>query len=185
MVFPSGNDSAEVVEPGNCAFHDPTMRVPSQLPMVLKGMSAATSAVRTDQVHTACEQVFAQPVRVSCLVVNQSLQFRFANQLPAEQSFDQNNFVSVSCFDVQTERNSVSIDQKHDLGPLPATGRTNAIAPFLADENRPITHALRPVDFTERVHLPEQTSPRFFEQTRFGPLFESKVACGFRWEAVW
>lgn len=137
MIFPSCDDSTKVVEPTDGSFDDPTMGIASELATILKRMPVSAFAVRTNQINTAREQLVAKPVRVGGFVIDQPLQFRFADELPAKQTFDQNDFISVGRLDVQTERNSVAVNQKHDLGSFSATGRTNAIAPFFADENVP------------------------------------------------
>src|ERR1022692_21312 len=86
LVFPSRDESAEVVHPGEEAFHFPTSAVAPQLPSVL-GLSFAVAAVGRDHLDSVLlGHLLIQGGRVVGLVTDQSF-----GQL-IEEASGQNSF---------------------------------------------------------------------------------------------
>jgi hypothetical protein len=54
IVFPPNHESAEVIEPGEEAFHFPSAFVSAQFSTVLSSGSFSTSTMGTNQLYTLC-----------------------------------------------------------------------------------------------------------------------------------
>src|SRR5450755_4538244 len=130
VIFPSGDESAEVVHPGEQPLHFPTFLVASQRASVLR--LAAPAAVRRDQLDAVLFFEFLiEPIRVVGFVPNES-----GGELIQEAS-SQNFFHKLalgwrSALHRYGERKTVSSGDSDDLSALAAAGGTDAKPPFFA-----------------------------------------------------
>ena len=130
VVFPSGDESAEVVHPGEEPFHFPSPAIASQFASILSFLSAA-SPVGGDHFDVVLGgELLIERVRVVGLVADQP-------RGQVEETFDQNSFHKLafgrrSAFDRYGERKTVARGDSNDLGALAALGWADGEAPFLA-----------------------------------------------------
>src|SRR5277367_3542095 len=131
VVFPSGNESAEVVHPGEEPFHFPASSVAAKLSSVLC-LLFAVAAVGGDHLDAVFfSHLLVESGRVVGLVADQSF-----GQL-IEEASGQNSFHKLalgmrSAFDRYGERKTVARGESDDLGTLAAPRGANGEAPFLA-----------------------------------------------------
>jgi len=130
VVFPSGDQAAVVVHPGEEPLDFPASAVSSKRAFVLRYL-LAVGAMGSNHLHSAGAHLLIQFIGIVGLVSDQS-----GGQL-VEEAFDQNSFHKPafgrrSVFDRYGERKTVTRGDSDDLGALAAPGWTNGKAPFLA-----------------------------------------------------
>src|SRR5450755_1326097 len=117
VVFPSGDESAEVVHPGEEPFHLPTSLVAPQLASVLRLSTPA--AIRRDQLDAVfLFKFFIEPIRVVRFVPNES-GGQLVEEASSQDFFDQLAFVRRSTLHRYGERKTVTSGDSVDLRPLP------------------------------------------------------------------
>lgn len=136
VPFIPSDDSAEVLEPANGSFNLPTSAVAAELSSVLRRRTTPSSSVRTNQFDAALFQAVPQGLTVRRFVIDESTWPAVAHSM-IQEWLDQFHFVGTGAGNLSTERQSITIDEDHDLSPLAAFGLTNAFSPFFADENVP------------------------------------------------
>ena len=139
VVFPSGDESAEVVHPREEPLHLPSSFVASQWTSVLR--LAAPTAIRRNQFDAVrFLEFFIEPIRVVGFVADES-----GGQLVKETS-GKNLFHKLalgwrSALHRYGERKTVSSGDSDDLRALAATRGADGEAPFLALANVASTNA--------------------------------------------
>lgn len=131
VVFPSGNEAAEIVHPGKQPFHFPAFAIAAQLSSVLCFASAATP-VRRDQL----DAVFAlklrvERVRIVGLVADEPGR-EFVEETSGKNLFHKPTLGRRSALDRYGERKTVISGDSDDLGALAATRGADGEAPFFA-----------------------------------------------------
>jgi hypothetical protein len=131
VVFPSGDESTEVMHPGEQSFHFPSPAVAPQLASILS-LLAATTAVRRDHFDAVLGgELLVERVRVVGFVADEP-----GGEL-VEEAAGKNVFHKLalgrrSAFDRYGERKAVISGDSDDLDALAATGGANGKAHFLA-----------------------------------------------------
>ena len=130
VVFPSSDESAKVVHPGEKPLHFPSSLVAAQLASILR--LAAPAAVGRDQLDAVLFFEFViEPIRVVGLVPNES-GGQLVEEASSQDFFDQLAFVRRSTLHKYGERKTVSSGDSDDLRPLAPARGTDAKAPFFA-----------------------------------------------------
>ena len=130
VVFPSGDESAKVVHPGEEPLHLPSSLVASQWASVLR--LAAPTAIRRNQFDAVLFfEFFIEPIRVVGLVPNEA-GGQLVEEASSQDFFDQLAFVRRSTLYRYGERKTVSSGDSDDLRPLAPARGTDAKAPFFA-----------------------------------------------------
>jgi hypothetical protein len=131
VVFPSCNESSEVVHPGKEPLHFPSFAIAAQLSAIL-GSVFSSASVRRDQLDAVLGgEFFIKRVRVVGFVADES-----GREL-VEEASGKNIFHKLalgwrSAFDRYGERKTVISGDSDDLGAFAAACRANGEAPFLA-----------------------------------------------------
>ena len=130
VVFPSGDESAEVVHPGKQPFHFPTFFVAPQLSSILG--FAAPPAIGRDQLDAVVLfELFVEPIRVVGFVPNES-GGQFVEEASGQNFFHKLALGWRSALHRYGERKTVSSGDSDDLRPLAPAGGADSEAPFLA-----------------------------------------------------
>ena len=130
VVFPSGNEAAEVVHPGKETLHLPSSLVASQRTSILR--LAAATAIGRDQLDAILFfEFFIEPIGVVGFVADES-----GGEL-IEKASGKNLFHKLalgwrSALHRYGERKTVASGDSDDLGALAAAGGADGEAPFLA-----------------------------------------------------
>lgn len=131
VVFPSGDESAEVVHPCEEAFYLPAPAIAAQFAAVL-GIAFAPPPVRCNQLDAVFGfERFIEPVRVVCLVPDKP-RGKFVEQASGKNLFHKLALGRRSALDRYGERKTVISGDSDDLGALAATRGTDGEAPFFA-----------------------------------------------------
>ena len=130
VVFPSGDEAAEVVHPGEESLHLPPSSVAAQLASVL-GFASAPPVGRDQLDSILLGQFRVERIRVVGFVADQP-----GGEL-VEETAGQNLLHKLalgwrSALDRYGERKTVTSGDSDDLGALTATGGADGEAPFLA-----------------------------------------------------
>ncbi len=131
MVFPSGDEAAEVMYPGKEPFDLPASAIAAQLAAIL-GTVSSPSPVGSDHFNVVFGGgFFIEPVRVVDFVAGEP-----CGEL-VEEAGGQNVFHKLalgwrSAVDRYGERKTVARGEGDDLSALAAAGGTDGKAPFLA-----------------------------------------------------
>lgn len=131
MVFPSGDEATEVMQPCEESFHLPPSAIAAQLTSVL-GLLSSPAPVGSDHFDVVLGGEFCvERVRVVGFVADEP-----SREL-VEEAGGQNVFHKLalgrrSAVDRYGERKTVTSGESDDLGALAATGGADRTAPFLA-----------------------------------------------------
>lgn len=130
MTFPACDNSTIVMQPSNGSFCDPAARVATQFATILKRSADTPLPMGTDQIDVLCGQPLAKLVAVGCFVINDTLQLSiFQNQF-LKQWLNQNDFIAIGRFGIDSDGDSVRIDTNLHLCSFPTTRWANALPPF-------------------------------------------------------
>ena len=131
VVFPSGDEPTEVMQPREKSLHLPAMAVAAQLAPILC-FYLALAAMRSDQLDSVffC-QLLVERVRVVGFVADEPLR-EFIEEASAEDAFDELAFVRRSTFHRYGKWKTVIRGDSDDLRALAPTRGTDGEAPFLA-----------------------------------------------------
>ncbi len=131
VVLPSGDESAEVVHPGEQPFHSPSPAVAPQLASILSLLSA-TAPVGRDHFYVVLGgKLLVERVRVIGLVADEP-GGKLIEEAAGKNVFHKLALGRRSAFDRYGERKTVISGDSDDLRALPTAGRANGEAPFLA-----------------------------------------------------
>jgi hypothetical protein len=130
-VFPSSDESAIVLHPGENPFDLPSAPVSAQRPAIL-GLPFAIGSVGRDHLNAIfLGQRLIECVRVVGLVADQSFG-QLVEEAPGQNRLDKPALSRRSAFDSDGERKTVTRSDSDDLGALAALGGADREAPFLA-----------------------------------------------------
>src|SRR5215472_9739732 len=137
--------SAEVAQPGEGAFDNPSPLVTTQCATILRGWFAPTLAVRDDRFDTAATQLFAQPIAIVAAIHDHALGFLSRPPRPMlppyadrrERFLDERDFRGGCRVKVVSQRNTLAVDHHHPLRPLTPLGFSDSVAPFFAGAKLP------------------------------------------------
>lgn len=133
VMFPTGNQSAIIAQPGNSPFDLPAAFVTPKGSSVLDRMTAVLS-MRSHKFNASMFEFLPKLIRVIGFISNQMLRL-FAQLI--------NGFIN-ECYLMWTgrgkghcQRNTLAISHHHELRPLAPLGFTDFWAPFFADTKLP------------------------------------------------
>jgi len=130
VVFPSRDEPAEVVHPGEEAFDLPTLLVAAKLAPVL--CFASVAAVRGDHLNAVFVlELLVELVRIVGLVSDQS-GWEFIEKASGKNFLNKSALGRRSACDRYGERKTVASGDSDDLRTLAPAGRADREAPFLA-----------------------------------------------------
>ena len=130
VIFPTGDQSAEVVHPGEEPFHFPSPPVTAQLATVLT-LASAPAIGRNHFDSVFGSELFVERVRIVCFVANEPGR-EFFEEASGKNRFHKLALGRRSAFDRYGERKAVISGDSDDLRALAAAGGANGKAPFLA-----------------------------------------------------
>ena len=131
VVFPSGNESAEVLHPCEEPFHFPSPAVSPQLASILSFLSA-TAPVRGDHFDVVFGgELLVERVRVVGFVADEP-GGELIEEAAGKNVFHKLAFGRRSAFDRYGERKAVISGDSDDFRALAAPGGADSEAPFLA-----------------------------------------------------
>ena len=139
------SQSAEVAQPGDGAFDNPSPLVAPQGATILRRWLAPTFAVRDDQFDTAATQLSAQPIAIVAAIHDHALGFLSRSPRPMlppyadrrERFLDERDFRRGCRVKVVSQRNTLAVDHHHPLRPLTPLGFSDSVAPFFAGAKLP------------------------------------------------
>jgi len=139
------NQSAEVAEPREGAFHGPASSIAAQRPTVLGRRFAPILPVRDDQLDAARRQLLAQRVTIVAPVGAEAERLlpRTTGPVPppypdrGERRLDELDLRRGSRVKVVSQRNTRAVDHHHPLRSLAPLGFADGEAPFLAGAKLP------------------------------------------------
>jgi len=143
------DQAAEVSDPGDGTFHDPSPLVASQSPTVLRRRFASILAMRGDQFGAATSQLLTQRIAVIAAVADEARQLlsRTAGSMPSpypdrrQRRLDELDLRRGSRVKVVSQRKTLAVDHHHPLRPLAPLGLADGGAPFLAGAKLPSRNA--------------------------------------------
>ena len=131
VVFPSGDEAAEVVHPGKQPFHFPAVAIAAQLSSVLCFASAATPVGRNQLDAVFALELFIERVRVVGLIADEPCG-EFVEKTSGKNLFHKPALGRRSALDRYGERKTVISGDSDDLGALAAARGADGEAPFFA-----------------------------------------------------
>src|ERR1700735_1657132 len=140
VVFPSGDEAAEVVQPGKEPLHFPAFTIAAQFAAILSSAFAA-SPVRGDQFDPVLfGELRVERVRVVGFVADEP-GGKLVEKASGKNLFNKLALGWRSALDRYGERKTVISGDSDDLGALAAPGGADCEAPFLALANVASTNA--------------------------------------------
>ncbi len=177
MVFPSCDESAEVVHPGEEPLDLPSSLIAAQFASILGG-AFATASVRGDQFDAIFGgELFIERVRVVGFVAYEPGR-EFVKKASGKNLFHKPALGRRGALDRYGERKTVTSGDSEDLGALAATGWTDRKAPFLAFAKVASTNT------SSRFNLPCRYSSRASSLSASSSLPE-RIHCWKRRWQVW
>ena len=139
------DQSAEVAEPSEGAFHDPASLIAAQRSTVLRRRFASILPMRDDQLDAARRQLLAQGVTIVTPVGDQAagllprttaaMPVPYADRLECRR--DEPDLRGGSSLKVVSQRKTLAVDHHHPLRALAPLGFADSRAPFLAGAKLP------------------------------------------------
>jgi len=131
------SDQAPIVKhPADGAFDFPASHIPPQFSTILHRRLLTASAMRTYQIDATRFHPLANPIRISCLVVQKSFRKLLANA-KFDERFQRVDFREVGGERENRQRQTLPIRHQHDLRAFTFLGLAYLGAPFFAGENVP------------------------------------------------
>ena len=132
MTFPTHQQAAEVLQPGEEPLDFPPAFVTSEFSPVLPMPAGAITTMRCDQLDSVLlGQLIDHRIAVISLIANQSLRF-VGHEAVLERSLDQLLLMWRSARNPEGDRKTMAICDCHELAPFADERSTNIIAPFFA-----------------------------------------------------
>ena len=131
MIFPSGDEAAEVVHPGEESLHFPAFSISAQFASVL-GPAFTTAPIGRDHLDpVVLLEGAVERVRVVGFVADEP-RGEFVEEASGQNVLHKLALGRRSAVDRYGERKTVTSGDSDDLGALAAAGGANGKAPFLA-----------------------------------------------------
>jgi len=131
VVFPSGDEAAEVVHPGKETLHFPAFSIAAQLAAILSSAFASASVRRNQFDSVVCSELRVERVRVVGFVADEPGR-EFVEKASGKNFLNKLALGRRSALDRYGERKTVISGDSDDLRALAATGGADGEAPFLA-----------------------------------------------------
>lgn len=130
IVFPTDDESAEVMQPTDRAFHFVSTPVSSQRAAVLRGGLHAVLAMRADERDAADVECVTKPVGIGRSVVHQALRLLLGESF-IDERFDRVDLADVGGRGERGQRRPLAVDHQHDRRAFAFAAIANLGAPFL------------------------------------------------------
>jgi hypothetical protein len=133
MIFPTGNQSAEVVEPGEKAFDFPATAVAAQFATVLRAFLTPIVLVGCDESNAVVlPQALVERIAVVGAITNHSFRCG-AGEALLDGGFDKLRFMRRSAGDAAGDRKTMAVCDRHDFTAFSSASRADSSAPFFAE----------------------------------------------------
>src|ERR1700686_310285 len=133
VIFPSGDQSTEIVEPSEEALDFPAVAVAAQFATVLSALPTAIVLVRRDQPDTMfLPKALIQRIAVVGTVADHSFWFGSRETL-LDGGFDEFGFMRRSAGDAAGDRKTMAVCDRHDFTAFSSASRADSSAPFFAE----------------------------------------------------
>src|SRR5713226_820373 len=133
VIFPAGDQAAEIVEPSEEAFDLPAAAVPPQFPTILCILPAAITLVRSDEMDAMLTpQLAVERIAVVGQVADHSFRLGPGETL-LDGRFDEFRFMRRSAGDAAGDRKTMAVCDRHDFTAFSAASRADSSAPFFAE----------------------------------------------------
>ncbi len=131
LLFPASREPSPALEPGEETFDFPASLVATQLPAI--GFEAATRAlIRRDEFDAAlCFQTLLKHATVPRFVGNQSRR-QLLYESSVESSLGENAVESVSSINMDSERKTIAVCNRHEFRRIAGAAPPDAGPPFFA-----------------------------------------------------
>jgi hypothetical protein len=148
VVFPTADQSAEVVKPGEKPFDFPSAAITAQFATVLGVLPTAVVLVGGNEPDAVFfPETLVERVAVISAVANHSFWLRLREAL-LDGSFDELGFMRRSAGDAAGDRKTMAVCDRHDFTAFSAASRADSSAPFFAELK------LASIKVSERSSLP-------------------------------
>src|SRR5947207_12992697 len=133
MPFPARDETAVVVKPGKEPLDFPAAAEAAKDAAVLRRRAPATDFVRRDEVDAiALAQDLVEGIAVVGAIADQARGERGREAL-SERRFDEGDFIWRSAGQVDGDRKTMAVADRHDFAALTASSRADGRAPFFAE----------------------------------------------------
>jgi len=133
MIFPTANQSAEVVEPGEEPLDSPAAAVTAQFAAILSVLAAAGVLVGRDESNAVfLPQALVERIAVVGAVTDHSFRLGSREAL-LDGSLDELRFMRRSAGDAAGDRKTMAVCDRHDFTAFSAASRADSRAPFFAE----------------------------------------------------
>ena len=133
MIFPTANQAAEIVEPGEEPLDSPAAAVATQFAAVLRDGSMAIVLVRRDEPNAVFSpQALVERIAVVGAVPDHSFWLGSCEAL-LDGCFDELRFMRRSAGDAAGDRKTMAVCDRHDFTAFSAASRADSSAPFFAE----------------------------------------------------
>jgi hypothetical protein len=131
MIFPSSQDSTEVLQPGEQTFDAPTANVTAQHAPILGLGLGPVSAVWGDELDVASGELGVESVAVVGAIADQPGRLS-SNVALGESILDKGDFMRASRRRVDGDWKTSAVCHRHELRALAPLGLAHSAAPFFA-----------------------------------------------------
>jgi|SRR5215467_2583628 len=133
MIFPTADESAEVVEPGEEPLDSPAAAVTAQFAAILSVLAATDVLVGRDESNAVfLPQALVERIAVIGAVTDHSFRLGSREAL-LDGSFDKLRFMRRSAGDAAGDRKTMAVCDRHDFTAFSAASRADSRAPFFAE----------------------------------------------------
>ncbi len=136
VAFITDHQSSEVEQPANGAFNLPAAFVASKCAPILCRRLAAVRAVRANQLDSTASQACAERIAVCRAIIQQAWQTS-ADDSFIQEALDQSDLIRTGTDDVDADRQTLSVDNDHDLRAFAPFSLADTQSPFFAEANVP------------------------------------------------
>src|SRR5713226_31384 len=133
VMFPTSDQSAEVVQPSEEAFDFPATAVAAQFATVLGDFTVAIVFVRCDEPNAMLfPKMLVERIAIVSAITNHSSGFSSREAL-LDSGFDELRFMRRSAGDAAGDRKTMAVCDRHDFTAFSAASRADSSAPFFAE----------------------------------------------------
>lgn len=130
LVLPADVESTEVLQPGEETLNEPTASIASQ-PTTIWFLSSISSSRSHEADAAFTGERLPQRAAVVSPVADQRLG-DFVEEAGLEGLVDKSSFMSLTTFNPNGDRKTMTVRDRHDLGSFPSAATSNARSPFFA-----------------------------------------------------
>jgi hypothetical protein len=135
VALKAGQEPSVVAQPGNGPFDFPALAVALQHAAVLSGVTCSSAfAMRTEELDAVTGQAIAQWIGVRRAIINPS-RCMLIEDMIVEQRFNESHFGRAGAVEIEAQRQTLAVDEQHQLAALTALRGSDAFAPFFAGTN--------------------------------------------------